>query len=269
MAHLRPFHRSGSGMKVKDCPPKVAASPTAMHMLAEAHEIPLMIMSGPAGPAGAGISSAVQVRPFQRIATAVLVSPRVKLSPTAMHALAEVQEMPVREVLMPCGSGARPGMAITAQVRPFQRIATAVPVSPKLKLPPTPMHAVAEVHATAFRVASPSPPGMPGSFCAAHFRPFQRSATGSELASPLLSVPPTAVHSEADGHDTPPRKPAPGVPWMAHVRPVERSASGSSRPDCLVSWPTAMHEPAARHDMAARELYLARPGTPGRCTDQA
>jgi len=62
--------------------------------------------------------------------------------------------------------------------------------------------------------------------------PFHRWASVAVTPRLLMLVNPTAVHADADGHDTPNRSPplAPlglGTGWTAQAVPFHRSTSGS------------------------------------------
>jgi hypothetical protein len=81
--------------------------------------------------------------------------------------------------------------------------------------------------------------------------PSQRSASGSEVPTLLISFP-TAVHAVAEVHDTPDKLmlAAPlgvGVVWIVHVLPSQRSASVPPLPD-----PRAVHAVADVHETAFR-----------------
>src|SRR5215472_7703259 len=92
MRHLPPLHRSA----------RVTGAPRVMFW----------------APAGFGVAWTCQVRPFHRSAS---VLARVWF-PTAVHAVAEVQDTPLRPALPPAGAAWKVGTI--RQVRPFHRSAS-------------------------------------------------------------------------------------------------------------------------------------------------
>jgi hypothetical protein len=88
--HLPPSQRSAKRLSAEwaGC-----AFPTAVHAIAELHDTPLRRLYG-----GVGVGMTVQVLPFHRSANAALwVSPALSVKPTAMQAVADVQETPSKE----------------------------------------------------------------------------------------------------------------------------------------------------------------------------
>src|ERR1700729_1623739 len=85
-----------------------------------------------------------------------------------------------------------------AHFLPFQRSARAVLVE-KLgaEVPPTAVHALADVQDTLLRKPGPGPRWT------VHFLPFHAFATGTDRAA-LPMKDPTATHALAEGHDTAP-----------------------------------------------------------------
>jgi hypothetical protein len=85
-----------------------------------------------------------------------------------------------------------------------------------------------------------------------HLWPFQRSAIEPTRFPELSNAAPTAVHTEAEVHETPPR-PADAAPgglgtcWMLHLMPFQRSAS---TPDAVL--PVAVHAEEEVHETAAK-----------------
>jgi hypothetical protein len=104
MAHFVPFQRSVSAPEL--------ALPTAVHAVAELHATPL---SEPL-PAGSGTGRIVHATPFHASASGVGISlPPTGEVPTAMHALAEVQDRLFSELRSLTGA-----VACTVHVVPFQ-----------------------------------------------------------------------------------------------------------------------------------------------------
>src|ERR1022692_471952 len=104
-AHCTPFQRSASV--------PVLVLPTAIHAVAELHETPF---SKPL-PAGSGTGRIVHATPFHASASGMGIcsSPSPGEVPTAMHALAEVQDTLPSELRSLSG-----GVACTVHVAPFQ-----------------------------------------------------------------------------------------------------------------------------------------------------
>jgi hypothetical protein len=102
---------------------------------------------------------------------------------------------------------------------------------------------IPHLHDTPARELPRAPLGM-GVFWMVQALPFQRSASGTVVPA-LLVYDPTAVHADADVHDTPARELpcAPlglGVDWTAHVLPFQRMASISPVPLGLETVPPAL-----------------------------
>jgi hypothetical protein len=116
---------------------------------------------------------------------------------------------------------------------------------------PTAVHTLGEVHDTPNRPLSVEPTGL-GVGWTDHLWPFQRSAS-VKYSRALVPKPPTAVHAEADVHDTPNRVSSVepmgwGVGWIDHFLPFQRSASMDSLRAPFPKPPTAMHALADAHD---------------------
>src|SRR5215470_8509746 len=128
-----------------------------------------------------------------------------------------------------------------------------VPFHPSAKVPaleaPTAVHADAAAQDTPAR--KPPPCCGLGVAWMVHLVPSHRSARVLALGVKALE-PPTAVHADADVHDTPLKTSPPcgglGVAWMAQRVPFHRSAR--VRPAEL---PTAVHADAEVHDTPFRE----------------
>ena len=108
--------------------------PTAVHAVAEVHDTPRRLLLG--GPLGLGVVWIVQLVPSYRSANVPRLPMPGPVSPTAVHALADMQETAFR--LPPLG------VVWIVQVLPSHRSAS----------PPNPtaMHAVADLHETPFRL---------------------------------------------------------------------------------------------------------------------
>src|SRR5262245_2743873 len=104
-----------------------------------------------------------------------------------------------------------------------------VPFHPSARVPaleaPAAVHADAEAHATLAR--KPPPCGGLGVAWMAQRVRAHRSASVLALGVKALE-PPTAVHADADVHDTPLKTTPPrgglGVAWRLHLVPFHRSA---------------------------------------------
>ncbi len=150
MLQLVPFQRSASVFVVLP----VTKSPTASHALADAQETSLSWLL--VAPRGLGVAWMLQPPPFQVSASVSLVLPLTN-KPTAVHAVAEVHEIPVS-----CPALAS-WMLMTVHVPPLSRSASRwLPVL-SLTLP-TAMHALEAVHDTALKLQV-TPPGGTGVAC--------------------------------------------------------------------------------------------------------
>src|ERR1700722_8383003 len=131
---------------------------------------------------------------------------------------------------------------------PFQ-VSTSGPV---LSLPPSAVHAVAEMHDTALNVVRLAPAGCNGALTD-HVVPRQTTLIAVEVSSPFTNTPsaPTAMQKVAFGHDTPPTVlvtfPRLGIGWSVQDAPSQRSANSLSSPA-----PTAVHASVALHEIASR-----------------
>jgi hypothetical protein len=263
IAHRTPFQRSDSGTEEATVSLS-AENPAAMHALAEAHETPLKELK--TNPAGLRMRWLAHLRPFQRSATTSEASPsRLDERPTALQALAEAHDIPLREVKpSPAGSG----MRWMAHLRPFQRSASGMAAMSPFTEDPTAMHFRADAHEIPVRVLSSD--ARPRMRWMAHRRPFQRSASG--IGEPLV-ISPTAMHFRADGHETPVSTLPSALAgmrarWMAHLRPFQRSASGT-RVSASSMYPTAVHALADVHDTPVSAPDLTPAGRRARRTVQA
>jgi hypothetical protein len=155
-----------------------------------------------------------------------------KAPPAAMHDPGDVHETPPRPLAAAPGGL---GVGVMRHLVPSHRSARV----PEAVLP-TAVHALGEVHETAFRNA----PALPevGVGWTLHRVPSHRSAiVPVGLPEPSKAVP-TAMHAEGDVHATPAR-PLPaapaglGVGMMRHVVPSHRSARVPP-----VDCPTDMHD---------------------------
>src|SRR5215469_631927 len=100
MRHLPPLHRSA---RVTGAPGTVRLSPNAVQTVRAGQATLARVMFW--APAGFGVAWTCQVRPFHRSAS---VLARVWF-PTAVHAVAEVQDTPLRNALRPAGAGLKVG----------------------------------------------------------------------------------------------------------------------------------------------------------------
>src|SRR5690348_7522899 len=118
MRHLPPLHRSArvSG------PEPVRLSPNAVQTVRAGQATPARKISWP--PLRLGVAWTLQVWPFHRSAS-VLAG---VWFPTAVHAVAEVQDTPLRPALGPAGAGLKVGTI--CHVRPFHRSASVPSDSP-------------------------------------------------------------------------------------------------------------------------------------------
>jgi hypothetical protein len=224
---VAPFHRSAS---VTLPMPVLRALPTAVQEPEEEHDTP----SKPAAPAptGFGVVWTDQVAPFHRSASGSDPPLALAAPPTAVHAVAEVHDTPLRvDALAPTGTR----VDWIAQVTPFHRSARGVS-STALYVYPTAMHVVVREHDTLFRNDPLAPTGF-GDDSSAQVTPFHRSA---KVAPTTLSLEeyPMAVHAVDEVHDTPLRidTDAPTgfwVCWTAQDRPFQRSASVTTVPSDL------------------------------------
>jgi hypothetical protein len=115
------------------------------------------------------------------------------------------------------------GVVWIVQVTPSQRCT----------LPdPRAVHAVGDVHETAFKLP---PPPEEGVVWIVQVLPSQYSANVPALPNGLASQSPTAVHAVEDAHDTPDKllRIAPlgfGMAWIIQFAPSQRSASDHGTP---------------------------------------
>lgn len=244
IAHVLPFQRSA---KVAGrAPLEFSDPPTARHAFAELHNTLLRAPSG--RPVGFEIDWTDQPLPFHRSASGACLPP-AKAYPPAMHEFAEPH--PTARSKTPLTEG----VAWTDQLLPFQRSANAAPLKLLLVWSPTAVHALAELHETAFSSLKMAPVGT-GVAWSAQPVPFHRSASGTPWLL-LFSVVPAAVHALAEVHETlrsllSGELPRLGVAWIAQLVPFQRSASGNSSKLLVVVYPTATHELADAHETPSR-----------------
>ncbi|MFL5859704.1 MAG: hypothetical protein ACJ780_02850 [Solirubrobacteraceae bacterium] len=186
-----PFQRSTNGPKL----------PTAVQTVADVHDTPLSPLL--VAPAGWGIRWLDQVKPFQRSTNGTELPAATSVNaPTAVQALADVQDTPLRESF-----SAVLGARWIDQLRPFQRSTSAeLPLQQSAADQdddPTAMHALADVHDTPPREVSIVSPrlGVGGVGWTDQLLPFQRSANVTSWPA-LLRKDPTAVQALPDTHDT-------------------------------------------------------------------
>ena len=178
MTHLVPFQRSTK-----------FPSPTAVQAVAEVQDTPLKSLWST--PRGRGTCWIVQVVPSQRSARVRNPARPESKVPTAMHAEAELQATPARELSnAPAGSG-------------LGWIVQAVPSHSSARVwrseSPTAIHAEAEMQDTPFMEVSAVPAGVAvGSTVQA-----VPSHPSARVWDELILERPTAVQAVAEVHDMP------------------------------------------------------------------
>ena len=135
-----------------------------------------------------------QAVPFHRSARVTKVPAPLVVWPTAMHDGGDVHETPEKP------PGGRAGVGRTRQLVPFHRSARNPPMSLGLEVPPTAMQDLADVQATLNRPLAAAPARL-GVDWMAHVVPFQCSARVTGVLRLFIALP-TAVHADADLHDT-------------------------------------------------------------------
>jgi hypothetical protein len=223
--HVVPSHLSASSAE--------AVLPTAVHALGEVHET--APRKAP-GLAEVGVGWMRQAVPSHRSVIVPAGLPEVsECAPTAVQANCDVHETPVKKSpWVPGGVG----VDWTVHVVPSHRSASSSPEA----VPPTAVHALGEVHETAFRAPGLAEVGVGWMRQAV---PSHRSVivpTGLPEPSKAKPTVPTAMHAEGDVHATPFRPlgavPAGlGVGVMRHAVPSHRSARVPP-----VDCPTDMHD---------------------------
>jgi hypothetical protein len=166
--------------------------------------------------------------------------------PTAMHAVADVHETPVRKLF---GTPAGAGIVWTLQLVPFHRSA----MTCAALLLPTAVHADGEVQETAFK----NDPGLPevGVGSMLQLVPSQCSVSVPSELPELSRAVPTATQAVGDVHETPFSAPAAappgfGVGTIRHAVPSQSSARlplGLPKGKSVVP-PTAMQLEDDLHD---------------------
>ena len=227
-------------------------------------------------PSDAGRGSAFQVLPFQCSASgrsdvpgrapssppALRLSQKINSLPTAVQAIDDAHETPVKLSVIPstpAGSGGGGG-DMTVRLAPSKR--TAVGVSSAPNASPVATHTVEPAHDTEVRV--PSSPAA--ATTTVQRNPLKYSTSGDQQkgtgswASQVLSRAPTAKHERDEVHDTASNLPcgSRGSFWIVQRAPLNRSASGEiGAPTERDSFPTAIHavgelqETAAKSDVGA------------------
>jgi hypothetical protein len=205
-----------------------------------------------------GLLWIVQRMPFQRSASGTS-APLVPADPTAVQAVAEVHDTPVRLLFWAPGGG---GVAWVAHLAPSQRSArlTLTPLPPSKD--PTAVQAVADGQETAERLLFWTPVGLGVARTA---QPERSQCSAKVTSRPLgLCQEPVAAHAVVDGQDTARRLLlcAPdglGVVSAAQLVPFQRSAKAiEARP--LPCRPTAVQLDLEAHDTPARTLSPALVG---------
>jgi hypothetical protein len=178
-----------------------------------------------------------QVVPFQCSATvpSELLPVLSKTAPTAVQAVAEVHDTPVKKLI---GAPAGVGTGWMLQLIPSHLSA----ITCLALLLPTAVHALGEVQETAFR----NTPGLPevGVGWMLHDAPSHRSVIVPSELPKLSNATPTALQAERDVHDMALRLPPAvvGIGWRCQVVPSHRSATVEVTPMVGPVYPTAMHE---------------------------
>ena len=139
-----------------------------------------------------GVVCTDHAKPFQRSAS-VLPRRTPPAPPTAVHAFAELQDTPLKNVSRaPFGSGA----VSACQVDPFQRSTKPCRRPPTCGRNPTATHARGEVHDTPVKEDR----GV-GVRSMLHREPFQPSTSGRCIPAVFASQP-TLMQNVREGHDT-------------------------------------------------------------------
>jgi hypothetical protein len=210
-------------------PPSPSSSPTAVQIAAVAHETPSSLLSS---ITTLGVGCTAQLVPFQTSATVTNIPAFAVESdvPTAVHALAEVHEIAVRESCRKLAPEFGFGVALIFHV-PLLHCSASVfsPVKPfVLGRNPVPaaMQTVLDEHFTPLSWMLLSPDCF-GTVWVFQVLPFHRSA------SPLFPAYPTAVHALAEVQDTPRKRPpvVAGTDCSAQALPFHHSASGRFVPE--------------------------------------
>jgi hypothetical protein len=192
-------------------------------------------------------------------------------APTAVHIAAEMHSTPL-SCSPPLGVG------WTDHVAPFHRSASVDSLESflELKLSPTAVQVVRDVHETSLNAGEESP--LVGVGSTDHLDPFHRSASGSSpTASFARGLYPTAMHAVDDAHDTPKNPPTVTPLGFAAEQPA-RPAATTTRPhspehkdQCQTTRPAAISldlftNPLSAADVAGRLRTASR--RDGRDTDR-
>jgi hypothetical protein len=192
IAQLDPFHRIAN-VRGRLAPVNV---PTAMHIVALAHETPERMAE--LAPAGFGLGITDQALPFQRSINVFVVVP-VEYDPTAKQLVGLAQSTPFSIATMLVESTA--GLGCVDHVVPFQRSRSGLVTAPPKKSP-TAKHVVVDGHDTASNSLREAPVG---GGVIDHAVPFQRSARVTRLDPdrPIGRYEPTVMQLVEVEHDTP------------------------------------------------------------------
>jgi hypothetical protein len=229
MAQPFPFQCSASSACRAEL--SMPVPPTATQLDGLGQETPIKPLGS--APGRLGVFWISQVLPFQDSARLTGVLKLLAEGPAATHLAADGQETVAKKLN---DASARLGVCWIAHWAPFHRSASVTKVPELFPYPPTALQLAADVQATPLRKLNSAPEGF-GVGWMLHLVPFQCSAKVPEFE------PPTAVHDDAEVHDTP-LSPAPpcgglGVAWIAQVVPFQCSAKVPEFEN-----PTAVHDTA-------------------------
>jgi hypothetical protein len=232
--------------------------PTAVQAVDEAHETavnkdPIEVTGG------LGVFRTVHFVPFHT-STKVRKAELPSWSPTAVHAVLEVHETPLKTALVdPNGVWV---FRITHFV-PIQASASIESTFELLSENPTAVHDPTVAQETARSSVSVAPAGM-GVFWITHFVPFHASARPP--FTPLAWYLPTAVQVVFELHETPLSTASVvpnglGVFWITHVTPFHPSARVNVLPELSEKFPTAGHSIGDEHETPFRTAFVAPAGS--------
>ncbi len=167
IVQLDPVRRSAN---IALSPELFVQLPTAVQAVGVEHDTPLRELAiAPVGLLGAWTDHAV---PFQRAAKVTVVAELFLSLPTAVQAVLERQDTPLRlAVVAPAGLG----VLWIVQLVPFHRSASIAVVPEVFVQLPTAVQAVVEKHDTPPTLLAVAPVGLLGAWTD-HVVPFQRSA---------------------------------------------------------------------------------------------
>jgi hypothetical protein len=224
-------------------PSTTVPTPTAVQAVADVHDTPLRPLSGT--PLEFGVDWIDQAVPFHRSAKVCAFLNEIRLEPTAVQAVGDVHDTALNLTGFPVGLG----VVSTDQLVPFQPSAKVTVPVVEIKLEPTAVQAVADVHETPLSVLDSALVGL-GVVSIDQLAPFQRSANDT-VSRVELELEPTAVQAVADVHETELRRSPPvglGVLWIDQSVPFQRSANVASLPTRLKESPTAVQAVLDVHD---------------------